>query len=195
MRHLSSFVPALLLAACSVVPQQSGAGHGDTPPPQQVQVSVHGGGVPLELHWFRNSAERRALYTQIYAQAAGAVRALAQGHAANTWAVILDVDETILDNSEYQARLAVTGAQYSAATWSAWVSDRRAVALPGAVAFLHTVRDELHGRVVLVTNRNVADCANTEANLHAQALEYDAILCAPEGPGGRPVQDKNPRFA
>ena len=48
---------------------------------------------------------------------------------------------------------------------------------------------------MLVTNRSLADCPDTETNLHDQGIEYDAILCAPNGPDGKPVSDKNPRFA
>ncbi len=165
------------------------------PPTQQVSVSVHGPGVPLELHWYRNSAERRALYAQVYALAGETVPTLAKGLPDNSWGVILDVDETILDNSEYMARLSITGQEFSPATWTAWTRDRRAVALPGAAAFIHAVRSNDHGRVVLVTNRLVAECPDTEVNLHEQGIEYDAILCAPNGPDGKPVFDKNPRFA
>ena len=163
--------------------------------PQAVSISVQGKGVPLELHWFRNSAERRALYSEIYSEATQSVRARSRDLPAKTWGVILDVDETVLDNSQYQARLAVTGEDFSPKTWSAWVHDKKATALPGAVEFLHTVRSNLHGRVVLITNRSLDDCPDTETNLQSQALEYDAILCAPSGRDGKPVGDKNPRFA
>jgi 5'-nucleotidase (lipoprotein e(P4) family) len=193
MKHVTSLFVFALLAACTSIPQAANSKQSD-PPPQTVQVSIHEDGPPLALHWFRNSAERRGLYSQIYLMATDSVRGLANGHADNTWGVILDIDETILDNSEYQARLVTSKTEYSDATWSAWVSDKRAMALPGTAAFLHTVRSELHGRVVLVTNRTQNDCADTELNLHAQALEYDAILCAQLGPGGKWINDKNPRF-
>jgi len=135
------------------------------------------------------------LYAEVYALAGQSVRAVASGLPANSWVVVMDVDETILDNSEYQARLAVSGQGFSQATWDAWVHDKRAVALPGAASFAHAVRADLHGRVALVTNRSLDECPDTEANLHAQTVEYDVILCAPNGPDGKPVSDKNPRFA
>jgi 5'-nucleotidase (lipoprotein e(P4) family) len=184
----------ITLAACVSPPVAEPASKGGSLT-QPVSVAVHGSGVPLELHWFRNSAERRAIEAEIYAQATRSVQAHAQGLAPNSWAVILDIDETILDNSEYQVRLALTGQPYSPATWAAWVHDRKAVALPGAAAFVQAVRSDFHGRVVLVTNRSLADCPDTETNLHDQGIEYDAILCAPDGPDGKPVSDKNPRFA
>jgi 5'-nucleotidase (lipoprotein e(P4) family) len=149
---------------------------------------------PLELHWFRNSAERRAIDTEIYAMASEVVSRSASGLAAGSFAVVLDVDETVLDNSEYQARLAKTGQSYRGDTWAAWVKEEKAVALPGAAAFTHFVRERLGGRVILVTNRELADCPVTELNLRQQGIGYDAIVCAPNGPDGKPVSDKNRRF-
>jgi 5'-nucleotidase (lipoprotein e(P4) family) len=156
-------------------------------------MSVRAAGTPPELHWFRNSAERRAVYYEVYGFATERVKMQSSSLKPQSWAVVLDVDETILDNSEYQARLATSGQAYATNTWEAWVHDQRAVALPGAVDFLHMVRVQ-GGRIVLITNRNLDDCPDTEANLHQQGLEYDAILRAPKGPDGKWVSDKNPRF-
>src|SRR5262249_56153808 len=89
--------------------QWSAARSKEAAPPQSVSVAVNGRGVPLELHWFRNSAERRALYREIYLGATQSVRVLSSGLAPDSWAVILDVDETVLDNSPYQPPLPLTG--------------------------------------------------------------------------------------
>jgi 5'-nucleotidase (lipoprotein e(P4) family) len=141
------------------------------------------------LHWFRDSAEQRAIYSQTFREAGTAAREMSAGLAPGSWAVILDIDETILDNSEYEKRLVSTGQPFSASTWTAWVQERRATALPGAAQFLNTVLDELHGQVVLVTNRSEAECPATEDNLHSVGLRYDRILCA-----ATYESDKNPRF-
>src|SRR5688572_32887104 len=50
-------------------------------------------------------------------------------------AVIVDVDETVLDNSYYQARMIRDRTEYSSATWDPWVQEARATAIPGALAF------------------------------------------------------------
>jgi 5'-nucleotidase (lipoprotein e(P4) family) len=142
--------------------------------------------LPDSVHWFRDSAEQKAVYLQTYRAAAASARTLSAGLAQGSWGVILDVDETILDNSEYQKRLALTGATYDPKSWDAWVQQKKASALPGARAFIDDVRDELHGQVVLVTNRLPGQCVATEENLRKQEIHYDRILC---GDG-----DKNPRF-
>jgi 5'-nucleotidase (lipoprotein e(P4) family) len=50
-------------------------------------------------------------------------------------AVIVDIDETILDNSPYQARLIRDRARYDDVSWSDWVREEKAAAIPGALEF------------------------------------------------------------
>jgi acid phosphatase len=102
--------------------------------------------------------------------------------------VILDADETVLDNSEYQRRLAVTGASYAEPTWSAWVRERAATAIPGAAEFTRRVRSS-GGRIAIVTNRADSLCAATRENLAAAGIETDLVLCQLPG-----ESDKNLRF-
>ncbi|MBK5186737.1 MAG: hypothetical protein JJD97_00755 [Gemmatimonadaceae bacterium] len=108
--------------------------------------------------------------------------------AAQRWAVILDADETVLDNSEYQRQLAVAHASFSAKSWTAWVNERAAVAIPGAPAFT-TLVHSLGGRVVIVTNRSLSECDPTRANLRSVGIDADLVVCQPPGEG-----NKNPRF-
>jgi 5'-nucleotidase (lipoprotein e(P4) family) len=68
-------------------------------------------------------------------------------------AVILDIDETALDNSPYQARLIRSGGEYNEADWAAWCKEERARALPGAVAFTQFAAK--HGiAVIYISNRS-----------------------------------------
>ena len=50
-------------------------------------------------------------------------------------AVIVDIDETVLDNSPYQARLIRDGTGYDEVTWGDWVGEEKATAIPGALEF------------------------------------------------------------
>ena len=84
-------------------------------------------------------------------------------------AVITDVDETVLDNSPYQARLVRDGGAYDDATWAAWVHERAARAVPGVVGFAQAAT-ERGITVVYVTNRTHAMQAATLDNLRALGL-------------------------
>lgn len=67
-------------------------------------------------------------------------------------AVILDVDETVLDNSPYEAELIQTGDHYSSSTWNAWCNKAAAEAIPGALEFCRSA-DQQGITVFYVTNR------------------------------------------
>ncbi len=144
---------------------------------------------PESIRWTRESAEHRALLLQVYRAATAHVEREAAARAPGTWAVVLDADETVLDNSLYQLERARAGKPFDAESWRAWCARREAVPLPGAQAFLARVRS-LGGKVAIVTNRTVSECPDTEAVFRAHGLAYDAMLCKPDGG----PSDKGPRF-
>ena len=132
--------------------------------------------IPASVRWFRTSAERRALSLQTYRLATAVLERRSAGHAEGTWAVILDADETVIDNSPYQQELARRRATFDAATWNEWVMRGAAAALPGALEFTRRVR-ERGGRVVIVTNREQSQCDATRTNLQRVGIDTDAVLC------------------
>ena len=144
--------------------------------------------LPKEIRWFRNSAEYRALALQTYRVATSRLPDLSRSMAPESWGVILDADETVLDNSEYQRRRAALDSGFTEATWAAWVNERKATPVPGAVDFARIVHT-MHGKVVVVTNRADSLCAATRDNLNAVGFQLDLVLCQPPG-----ESDKNPRF-
>jgi acid phosphatase len=143
---------------------------------------------PAAIHWFRTAAEQEAAFVQTYRLAGARLEELARGRPAGTWAVILDADETVLDNSTYQKERAEQGLPFSPESWEAWVERVEADVLPGAAAFIARAR-QLGGRVVLVSNRDAHICDPTRDNLLRLDIAVDAVLCREQG-----VSDKNPRF-
>jgi len=111
-------------------------------------------------------------------------------------AVIMDVDETILDNSPFEARRAMGGGQYDENQWRAWVNEGRAAALPGAVEFTRYA----HARgvtIFYVTNRAAAFKEVTRSNLRKDGFPFesavDTLYCQGEKPDWGP--DKTTRRA
>jgi 5'-nucleotidase (lipoprotein e(P4) family) len=135
---------------------------------------------PPAIHWVRTAAEHDLLFQQTYAWITQRVEARASELEPGSWAVIVDADETVLDNSEYQLRRSRQGLGYTPDSWAAWVREEAAPALPGAVSFVRRVK-ELGGRVAVVTNRNEDVCQPTRRNLAAVGLTVDLVLCRQPG--------------
>ena len=84
-------------------------------------------------------------------------------------AVIMDIDETVLDNSPYQARLVAGGGEYDDTTWAAWVEERRARPVPGVLEFARAA--QARGVTILyLSNRAQHLQAATLDNLRAVGL-------------------------
>lgn len=165
-----------------------------TPPPRTVPTAqapppAATATLPGAIHWFRSSAEYHAATIQAYHLAAERLEKVVAGLQPGTWAVSLDADETVLNNSQYQKELAERGAHFESATWNAWVTREAATAIPGAAGFLETVH-RLGGKVAIVTNRGEAVCEATRNNLRKVGLAYDVVLCQPQGASG----EKEPRW-
>ena len=79
-------------------------------------------------------------------------------------AVILDVDETVLDNSAYQARLIANGEEFDPKTWNLFVQEESGIAVPGAVDFIEACR-AARVTVLYVTNREYEVEYATRRNL------------------------------
>src|SRR3954463_12965967 len=131
--------------------------------------------LPNDVRWFRTSAEYRGLTRQAYAVATRRLPELSRGLPSQAWAVILDADETVLDNSEYQRRRFMLDSGYTEETWAAWVNERAAPPVPGAPEFTRAVH-AMGGRVAIVTNRADSLCTATRANLQTAGIETDLVL-------------------
>jgi 5'-nucleotidase (lipoprotein e(P4) family) len=145
---------------------------------------------PRELHWYRNSAERRAIYAQSYNLAWRIVSDRLDKPLAGRWAVVLDIDETILDNSLYQERIDKTNwGQFEPVLWSRWTAASMAPAFAPSREFIKDVR-AVGGLVILVTNRKQQLCPDTERNLRNQNISFDQVLCLDST-----IEEKEGRFA
>ncbi len=110
----------------------------------------------MALAWKQTAAEYRALYHQGFNLARMRVElALAQKQDDSLpLAVISDVDETLLLANDYWGYLMTQGQDFfDDAIWDRWVAENRAVASPGALAFLQfCIENEVE--IFYVTNRD-----------------------------------------
>ncbi|MBK7554985.1 MAG: 5'-nucleotidase, lipoprotein e(P4) family [Flavobacteriales bacterium] len=111
-----------------------------------------------------SSAEIRRLFQQCYELARLRLDAnLAKSHVLPA-AVIVDIDETVLDNSPYQITGVAKGRTFTQANWAEWTAKAEAEALPGALDFLRYAK----GRgcsIFYISNRSIAEREATIKNL------------------------------
>ena len=203
-RALPLLLAVVLLTGCRTT--QLGA------PAESALTLPYPGGENLHATlWTQTATEYRALAVQTYAVAldrlddaladsswsADVEQLRAGGFEALPPAVILDVDETVLDNAPYQARLVRDGGAYSSETWKAWVEEAAATAVPGALDFTRAA-DSLGVAVIYLTNRRDDEEEATRRNLDALgfpiATNFDAVVTRGERPEFAP-SDKAPRRA
>lgn len=133
---------------------------------------------PVDVAWVRQSVEYAAICRMTYREAWRAVKAAA-AETEGDWVVVLDVDETVLDNSRYQEVLFERGIAFPE-YWDDWVREEACPPVPGAVAFIDSVRSlGPRAHIAYITNRNAPLEAATRANLDKVGLwrEGDVLLC------------------
>ncbi len=142
-----------LLAGCDTVPTRAVATPAPSAPAEAVTPAAPTGPAANDnlnaVVWMQTSVEFRLLAGQAFR---GALMQLDRALKSPGWdalpkedraniaaglppAVIVDVDETVLDNTPYQARLVRDDKGFDDFTWNAWIQERAARPVPGALEF------------------------------------------------------------
>lgn len=122
----------------------------------------------MAVAWYQTSAECKALYLQGYNIARRNLdQDLAQA-SAQPRAIILDIDETVLDNSPYQAYNALHDDQFPD-HWNDWVNAAKAKPVPGAKDFLNYANQN-GVQIYYVSDRSTGQLKATKKNLANQGL-------------------------
>jgi 5'-nucleotidase (lipoprotein e(P4) family) len=86
--------------------------------------------------------------------------------------VVLDVDETVLDNVDYEGSLILLNSQFDSESWTTWVNAAQAKPVAGAVEFTQFA-DAQGVKVIYVTNRTAEEEAGTLKNLKDLGFPID----------------------
>lgn len=133
--------------------------------------------------WYQTSVEAKTTAISVYS---GATRLLDAAIGDHSWtaaleqdgdykskppAVILDIDETVLDNSAYQSWVVTENTHYSSKTWAAFVHDMISTPIPGALEFTKAAA-ERGVEVFYVSNRKAPQEEPTIENLKKYGFPY-----------------------
>ncbi len=126
----------------------------------------------VATYWYQKSNEKKALYYQSFNLAKAMIeKTISNYKDTKPLAVVVDIDETMLDNSPYEARLIKSGKTYEDRTWEQWVREAKAKALPGAVEFTKYAKSK-GVEVFYITNRRENNRQATLKNLQEQGFEF-----------------------
>jgi len=127
----------------------------------------------MALAWMQNAAEYRELMYQAFNLAGMIVdRAVAAAKPGDQpLAVISDLDESILDNSAFNAGMVGREHEFTDASWTQWEQAAQARAMPGAAAFLNAAAAR-GVTIFYVTNRDQAGLAGTIQNLKSLGYPF-----------------------
>ena len=110
-------------------------------------------------------------------------------------AIILDVDETVLDNSNFQARTILSGLSYPNG-WAEWVNESNAGAVEGVYDFLHFA-DKKGVKIYYLTNRLESFREATKKNILKLGLPFedDSVLLMRSEENLRDKTDRRKKIA
>lgn len=183
--RLSAFIAVILLASCATAPMPT--------------VEQASGAEPLKLSpgvaWVAEGQGWAQEAREVFAEASAYAESVAAARPEKSWAVVLDLDETVLNNVDYQISREAIGEGFTPESWHAWTQEARATLVPGAEEFIAAV-NAAGGHVAFVTNRADTEQLATENNLAALGLkrgeDFQVLLtrAIPKAPS-----EKDGRFA
>ena len=148
----------------------------------------------MGLLWMRTSAEYRALAYQGYNVAMNAVKMAVTdpSHQRKPLAIVLDADETVVDNTKLMGESIVNGnGRFDAPWWRQAVYQGKSQAMPGAVEFLNEVHKQ-GVEIFYVSNRyapvNYDATVQNFKELGFPSVDKDHVLLFEKD------SDKQPRF-
>ena len=148
----------------------------------------------MGLLWMRTSAEYRALAYQGYNVAMNAVKMAVTdpSHQRKPLAIVLDADETVVDNTKLMGESIANGnGRFDAPWWRQAVHQGKSQAMPGAVEFLNEVYKQ-GVEIFYVSNRyapvNLDVTIQNFKELGFPSVDKDHVLLFEKD------SDKQPRF-
>ena len=115
--------------------------------------------LPNDVRWITASNEYQALCSQIYDNAINNLnlQIAKNPYSLNIvnkskYAIVMDLDETVLDNSQYQVELFEKNESFNIDSWAQWVNREEAELVPGAKKYIDVIR-QANIQLIFISNR------------------------------------------
>ena len=176
---LFSFAAASMMLAFSS--SQSSLSNAQSGPSEDSKLSA--------VLWQQTSAEYEALCHQAFNAAAYRLAIISnsgldaidqetgaaivdQSSPNKKMAIVMDLDETVLDNSPYNGWLIENNKTYNAESWTEWCNLAKAELVPGALEFIEKAKNQ-GIKIMYISNRSVDDLEATISNLQNSGITVD----------------------
>jgi len=134
------------------------------------------------VYWQQNSAEYEALCYQAFNAAQSYLNQFLDNYDAKgnfapdlqdgrKKAIIIDLDETVLNNSPYNGYLLKNQLDYSYQSWIDWTSTASAELIPGALEFINNT-NKAGIEIFFISNRSEEELAYTVQNLTEKGVQF-----------------------
>ena len=127
--------------------------------------------LPNDVRWVTQSQEYISLCQQIYETAI--VEVIKQSVGNSQPVIIMDLDETVLDNSKYQIELFQNQLNYNIDSWNTWVKKEVADLVPGAKEFILQYKKNPNARIIYISNREHKTLDATKNNMKTLGIYFE----------------------
>lgn len=137
----------------------------------------------MSVLWYQKAAETKALYLQGYNVATDRLKEILKTPSDKPYSIVLDLDETVLDNSPYQVQNVKDGTAFNPKDWDVWVKKAAAKAVPGAKDFLQFANQN-GVQIYYISDRTTSQVDDTIKNLEKEGIPVqgrDHLMFLEEG--------------
>ena len=127
--------------------------------------------LPNDVRWVVSSDEYKYNCIQTYQVAYHAI--LEKCISVDKPVIVMDLDETVLDNSKYQVGLFEKGESYNPESWSKWVIKEQAQLVPGAKEFILNYKKIDGSKIIYISNRMNKNLVATKNNMNELGILFD----------------------
>ncbi|RUT78815.1 5'-nucleotidase, lipoprotein e(P4) family [Ancylomarina longa] len=122
--------------------------------------------------WYQRASECRALYYQAFNIAKVSLDNYMETKQGNKpLAVVVDIDETVLDNSPFETNSIRSEKNFSSQAWKEWTDKAKAGATPGSLEFLKYAANN-GVETFYISNRDTSATKSTLSNLKKLGFPY-----------------------
>tara|TARA_B100000941_G_scaffold112396_1_gene78919 strand:- start:140 stop:790 length:651 start_codon:yes stop_codon:yes gene_type:complete len=129
--------------------------------------------LPNDIRWVVKSDEYEMICNQTYDLAKTRLKEIyLESDDISGKAIIMDLDETILNNSQYQVEISRKDETFNMKSWAKWVNRSEASLVPGAKEFIDLARD-IGIQLIFISNRMDKRLDSTKKNMKSLNIFSD----------------------